>query len=54
MEDETALACRVRESLQATGYTVDWTRDGGEALARENDVGPRSAMAERSPKWHEE
>jgi DNA-binding response OmpR family regulator len=56
VEDETALACRVQESLQATGYTVDWARDGGEALAlaRENDVGPRSAMAERSPKWHEE
>jgi len=53
VEDETALACRVQKSLQATGYTVDWARDG-EALARENDVGPRSAMAERSPEWHEE
>ena len=56
VEDETALACRVQESLEEAGYTVDWARDGGEtlALARENDVGPRSAMAERSPEWHEE
>src|SRR5438034_8605444 len=39
VEDETALACRVQESLQATGYTVDWTRDGGEplTLARERE-----------------
>jgi DNA-binding response OmpR family regulator len=29
VEAETALACRVQESLQATGYTVDWARDGG-------------------------
>src|SRR5947208_4661229 len=33
VEDETALASRVQESLQATGYTVDWAQDGGEALA---------------------
>ena len=38
VEDEPALACRVQESLQATGYTADWTRDGGVALtlARES------------------
>ena len=33
VEDEAAIACRVQESLEATGYTVDWARDGGEALA---------------------
>src|SRR5438034_6339048 len=33
VEDETAIACRVQESLEATGYTVDWARDGVEALA---------------------
>jgi DNA-binding response OmpR family regulator len=56
VEDETALACRVQESLEEARYTVDWARDGVEALAlrRENDVDPRSTMAERSPEWHEE
>jgi two-component system copper resistance phosphate regulon response regulator CusR len=33
VEDEAAIACRVQESLEATGYTVDWARDGHEALA---------------------
>ncbi|MGV3616773.1 MAG: response regulator transcription factor [Fimbriimonas sp.] len=33
IEDEEALACRIRESLEAARYVVDWTRDGGEALA---------------------
>jgi DNA-binding response OmpR family regulator len=33
VEDETALACRVQESLEAAGYIVDWAQDGGEALA---------------------
>ena len=56
IEDEAAIACRTRESLEEAGYTLDWARDGVEALAlaRENDVGPRSAMAKRSPEWHEE
>jgi DNA-binding response OmpR family regulator len=56
VEDEAAIGCRTRESLEEARYTLDWARDGGEALAltRENDVGPRSAMAERSPEWHEE
>src|SRR5438045_9249303 len=34
VEDETALACRVQESLEEAGYTVDGARDGAEALAR--------------------
>lgn len=33
VEDEAALACRIRESLEEARYTVDWARDGGEALA---------------------
>lgn len=33
VEDEAALACRIRESLEEASYTVDWARDGGEALA---------------------
>src|SRR5438045_5793571 len=33
VEDETALACRVQESLEEARYTVDWARDGAEALA---------------------
>jgi DNA-binding response OmpR family regulator len=33
VEDEAAIACRVRESLEEAGYTVDWARDGVEALA---------------------
>jgi two-component system chemotaxis response regulator CheY len=33
VEDEAAIACRIRESLEEAGYTVDWARDGGEALA---------------------
>jgi len=33
VEDETALACLVQESLEATGYIVDCAQDGGEALA---------------------
>jgi DNA-binding response OmpR family regulator len=42
VEDEAAIVCRTRGSLEAAGYTVDWARDAGEALtlARENDVGP--------------
>lgn len=33
VEDEAALACRTRESLEEARYTVDWARDGSEALA---------------------
>lgn len=33
VEDEAALACRTRESLEEARYTVDWARDGREALA---------------------
>ena len=33
VEDEAALACRIRESLEEARYTVDWARDGVEALA---------------------
>ena len=33
VEDEAAIACRTRESLEEAGYTVDWARDGVEALA---------------------
>ena len=39
VEDEAALACRTQESLEEAGYTVDWARDGVQALAltRERD-----------------
>jgi DNA-binding response OmpR family regulator len=33
VEDESALACRTRESLEEAHYTVDWACDGIEALA---------------------
>jgi two-component system copper resistance phosphate regulon response regulator CusR len=33
VEDEAAIACRTRESLEEARYTVDWARDGAEALA---------------------
>lgn len=33
VEDEAAIACRTRESLEEAHYTVDWARDGVEALA---------------------
>jgi len=33
VEDEAAIACRIRESLEEARYTVDWARDGVEALA---------------------
>src|SRR5947209_18633269 len=33
VEDEAAIACRTRESLEEAGYAVDWARDGVEALA---------------------
>ncbi len=33
VEDEAALACRTRENLEEARYTVDWARDGVEALA---------------------
>ena len=33
VEDEAAIACRTRESLEEARYTVDWARDGVEALA---------------------
>ncbi len=33
VEDEAAIACRTQESLEEAGYTVDWARDGVEALA---------------------
>ena len=33
VEDEAAIACRIRESLEEAHYTVDWARDGVEALA---------------------
>ena len=33
VEDEAAIACRIRESLEEARYTVDWVRDGVEALA---------------------
>jgi len=32
VEDEVAIAHRTRESLEEARYTVDWTRDGAEAL----------------------
>jgi DNA-binding response OmpR family regulator len=37
VEDEAAIACRVQESLEATGCTVDCAQDGGEAPARERE-----------------
>lgn len=33
IEDEAAIACRTQESLEEARYTVDWARDGVEALA---------------------
>ena len=33
VEDEVAIACRTQESLEEAHYTVDWARDGVEALA---------------------
>jgi len=33
VEDEEAIACPIRESLEEARYTVDWARDGVEALA---------------------
>lgn len=33
VEDEAAIAARTVESLEEAGYTVDWARDGVEALA---------------------
>jgi DNA-binding response OmpR family regulator len=33
VEDEAALARRIREGLEEARYTVDWARDGVEALA---------------------
>ena len=33
VEDEAAIASRTLESLEEAGYTVDWARDGVEALA---------------------
>src|ERR1041384_7308450 len=33
VEDEAAVACRTRESLEEARYTVDWARDGVKALA---------------------
>lgn len=33
VEDEAAIASRTRESLEEARYTVDWARDGVEALA---------------------
>ena len=33
VEDEAAIACRTRESLEEARYTVDWAQDGVEALA---------------------
>src|SRR5437016_10363855 len=33
VEDEAAIACRTQESLEEAHYTVDWARDGVEALA---------------------
>lgn len=32
VEDEEAIACRTRESLEAASFLVDWARDGLEAL----------------------
>ena len=32
IEDEAAIACRIRESLEEAHYTVDWARDGIKAL----------------------
>jgi two-component system copper resistance phosphate regulon response regulator CusR len=37
VEDEVAIACRILESLEEARYTVDWTRDGVEALALAQD-----------------
>lgn len=39
VEDEAAIACRIRESLEEAGYTVDWARDGAEALALARERG---------------
>src|ERR1043166_3966542 len=33
VEDEAAIACRTRESLEEARYTVEWAREGVEALA---------------------
>jgi two-component system copper resistance phosphate regulon response regulator CusR len=33
VEDEAAIASRTRESLEEAHYSVDWARDGVEALA---------------------
>jgi two-component system copper resistance phosphate regulon response regulator CusR len=33
VEDEAAIASRIQESLEEARYTVDWARDGAEALA---------------------
>src|SRR5215472_13003114 len=33
VEDEAGIAIRTRESLEEARYTVDWARDGVEALA---------------------
>jgi DNA-binding response OmpR family regulator len=33
VEDEAAIGCRIRESLEEARYTVDWARDGVKALA---------------------
>src|SRR5436190_23076565 len=33
VEDEAAIACRIQLSLEEAHYTVDWARDGVEALA---------------------
>jgi DNA-binding response OmpR family regulator len=33
VEDEAAIACRTQESLEEVRYTVDWARDGIQALA---------------------
>lgn len=33
VEDEAAIACRIRESLEEARYAVDWAPDGVEALA---------------------
>src|SRR5438105_2022339 len=39
VEDEAAIACRIRESLEEARYTVDWARDGVEALALARNEG---------------
>ena len=33
VEDEAAIACRIRESLEEARYAIDWARGGVEALA---------------------